>query len=184
MFMEKLYSIFVIPITCMLFFSCSVEAMQDKLSIEGEHGYDFRESRTAWKNLKKENGNSYEYMILEQSWTGHGSETTIEVQEGKVRGRYYVAFIISNEDGSKTITDTYEERSKKEIGSHSLGAPPYTIDDLYRTCLSKYLTVDHEANNVFFETNEEGVMMLCGFVPIGCQDDCFKGIRISFFAWK
>lgn len=182
--MEKLYPIFVIPITFMLFFSCSVEAMQDKLSVEGEHGYDFKESKAAWRNLKKENGNSYVYVVLEQSYTGQGSETIIEVEKGKVTSRKYNSFVISDEDGTKSITDSYEETSKKEIGSHTLGAPPYTIDDLYRTCLSKYLTVDHEANRVFFETNEEGVIMLCGYVPIGCQDDCFRGIRISEFHWK
>lgn len=182
--MEKLYSIFVTPIILMLFYSCNVEAMQEKLSVEGEHGYDFRESKTAWRNLKKEHGNSYVYTILEQSWTGHGSETTLVVDEGKVKERHYVEFIISDEDGSKSITDSYKETSKKEIGSHSSGAPPYTIDDLYRTCLSKYLTVDHDANEVFFETDEDGVMMLCGYVPNGCQDDCFRGIRISEFSWR
>lgn len=182
--MEKCFSIFMLPVTCMLFFSCSVGAMQDKLSIEGEHGYDFRESRTAWKDLKKENGNSYVYTVLEQSWTGHGSETTIEVQKGKVKSRSYVAFTISDEDGSRSITESYEETSKKEIGSHSLGAPPYTIDDLYRTCISKYLTVDHDTNEVLFDTNEEGVITLCGFVPAGCQDDCYRGIRISSFSWR
>ena len=181
--MKKLYIIFLLPVTCFLFFSCSADAMQSKLNVEGEHGFDFRESRTAWKNLKKQNGNSYAYTILEQSFTGHGSETTIEVEEGKVRARFYIAFIISDEDGTKSITDRYEEITKKDIGSHSLGAPPLTIDKLYSTCLSKYLTVDHEANEIYFETNEEGVMMLCGFVPVGCQDDCYRGIRISEFHW-
>ena len=158
--------------------------MQEKLSVEGEHGFNFQESKSAWKKLKKEHGNSYVYTVLEQSWTGHGSETTIEVEKGKVKGRSYIAFTISDEDGSRSITDRYEERSRREIGSHSLGAPPYTIDDLYSTCISKYLTVDHKANEVFFETNEEGVLMLCGFVPVGCQDDCYRGIRISSFSWK
>ncbi|SOC80382.1 hypothetical protein SAMN06296241_1931 [Salinimicrobium sediminis] len=180
--MKKLYLIFVLPVAFM-FVSCSADAMQSILDIEGEHGYDFRESRAAWKDLKKEHGNSYAYTILEQSFTGAGSETTIEVEEGKVKRRHYIAFIISDEDGSKSITDSYEEDTKKELGSHSLGAPPYTIDHLYSTCLSKYLTVNTDANEIFFETNEVGVMMLCGFVPIGCQDDCYRGIRISEFHW-
>lgn len=182
--MEKFYSNLMLPLIYFLLFSCSVEAMQEKLSVEGEHGYDFRESRAAWKKLKKENGNSYLYTVLEQSWTGAGSETTIEVEEGKVIARYFVAFEISDEDGSKHITESYEEKSRKDIGSHSLGAPAYTIDDLYRTCLSKYLTVHHETHEVFFETNEEGVLMLCGYVPVGCQDDCYRGIRISSFSWE
>ncbi|NJW53491.1 hypothetical protein [Salinimicrobium oceani] len=182
--MEKFYSILLLPLSFLLLSSCSVDAMQDKLMLEGEHGFDFRESRAAWKELKRQNGDSYLYSILEQSWTGVGSETTIEVEKGKVKRRYFIAFVISEVDGSKEITDRYEETTKKEIGKHSLGAPPYTIDDLYHTCISKYLTVDHDANEVFFETTEEGLMILCGFVPIGCQDDCYRGIRISHFEWK
>lgn len=181
--MEKL-STMLVTCTFMLLVSCSVDAMQDKFAVEGEHGFNFKESKSAWKELKKKNGNSYEYTVLEQSWTGHGSETIIVVKNGKVTSRHYTAFEISDEDGTKNITDSYEENQKREIGSHSSGAPPYTIDKLYNTCLSKYLTVDHEANNVYFETNEQGVMMLCGYEPIGCQDDCFKGIRISEFRWK
>lgn len=184
MLMEKIYTILMLPLFLFLMFSCSMDALQENIQIEGEHGYNFRESKAAWDELKRKNGNSYEYTILEQSWTGTGSETTIDVEKGRVIGRYYLAFEISDEDGSKEITDSYEETSKKEIGSHSLGAPPHTIDDLYKTCISEYLIVDPDSNEVYFETNEEGVMILCGFVPIGCQDDCYRGIRISAFSWK
>lgn len=180
--MEKMYTLIVLPFV-LFFFSCSMDAIQENLTIEGEYGYDFRESKAAWDDLKKENGNSYKYTILEQSWIGTGSETTMEVLKGRVVARYYVAFEISDEDGTKTITDSYEETSMKELGRHSLGAPPFTMDELYRTCISKYLVADPDANEVFFETNEEGIMMLCGFVPLGCQDDCYRGISISFFSW-
>ena len=124
--MEKYYTFLLLPLIFFLFYSCSIDTMQEKLSVEGEHGFNFQESKSAWKKLKKEHGNSYVYTVLEQSWTGHGSETTIEVEKGKVKGRSYIAFTISDEDGSRSITDRYEERSRREIGSHSLGAPPYT----------------------------------------------------------
>jgi hypothetical protein len=182
--MEKIYLTTFLPFTFVLLLSCSMDALQENLTIEGEYGYDFRESKLEWDKLKKKNGNSYEYTILEQSWTGAGSETTIDVEKGRVIGRFYVAFQISDEDGSKTVTDSYEETSKKEIGSHSLGAPPHTIDDLYKSCISEFLIADPDANEVYFDTNEEGIMTLCGYVPHGCQDDCYRGITISRFSWK
>lgn len=182
--MEKIYLFALLPFTLFLMFSCSVETLQENLTIEGEHGYNFRESKAEWDVLKKKNGNSYSYTILEQSWTGAGSETTIIVEKGKVVSRNYIAFVISDEDGHKEITDSYEEKSRKEIGKHSSGAPPHTMDDLYKTCISQYLVVDPDANQVYFETNVEGVMMLCGFVPAGCHDDCYRGIRISHFSWR
>lgn len=182
MHMEKIYTLVFLPFF-LLVISCSLDSIGEHFE-DTERNLEFRESRAEWRKLKKKNGNSYEYTILEESWTGVGSETTIHVQKGKVIGRYYVAFIISEEDGSKEITETYEETSRKEIGNHAAGAPPYTMDDLYRTCLTDYLRLDDDTNVIYFETNEEGVMNLCGFVPVGCQDDCFRGIRISSFSWK
>ncbi|WP_156877193.1 hypothetical protein [Salinimicrobium terrae] len=180
--MEKIYSVTLLPFIFLLFFSCSVEDLQENLAVEGEYGYNFRESKAEWDRLKKKNGNSYVYTILEQSWTGFGSETTIEVEKGKITARHYIAFEIS-EEGDKKITESYEE-FKNDIGKHNLGAPPYTMDDLYKTCLSHYLIADPDTHEILFETNEEGIMTLCGFVPQGCQDDCFRGIRISYFTWK
>ncbi|WP_156879152.1 hypothetical protein [Salinimicrobium xinjiangense] len=182
--MEKIYPLMSLPLILLLLFSCSIDALEENLNIEGEHGYNFRESKAAWDQLKKKNGNSYEYTILEQSWTGHGSETTLLVEKGKVKGRYYIAFLISDEDGSKTITDSYEEILKKDIGKHEPGAPPFTMDDLYKSCISEFLIADPDTNEVYFETDEVGIMILCGFVPIGCQDDCYRGIRISNFSWR
>ena len=182
--MEKNYNLIMLPFILFLVFSCSMESVRENLLIEGEHGFNFTESKSQWDELKKRNGNSYEYTLLEQSWTGVGSETTITVEKGKVVGRDFVAFVISEEDGTKEITDTYKEESKKEIGTHSLGAPPQSIDDLYKTCVSEYLIADPDSNTVYFDTNEEGIIALCGYVPVGCGDDCFKGIVISHFAWK
>ena len=133
--------------------------------------------------MKAENGNSYFYVFLEQSFAGFGSETKITVNRGKVISRHYEAFEISEEDGVKTITFSYAEEFKKDLGKHPDGAEPVTMDQLYRSCVAQYLIADPDANEVYFDTNEEGVMMLCGFVPIGCQDDCYKGITLSEFSW-
>ena len=182
--MEKNYTLMTLPFILFLVLSCSIESVRENLLIEGEHGFNFRESKSQWDELKKRNGNSYNYTMVEQSWTGVGSETTIHVEKGKVVARYFIAFIISEEDGTKEITDTYSEESKKDLGKHSLGAPPYSIDDLYKTCVSKFLIADPDYNTVYFDTNEEGVIALCGYVPVDCGDDCFKGLVISHFAWK
>ena len=181
--MEKNYDLLMLLFLLLTFFSCSIEAVRENLLLEGEYGYNFRESKSQWDKLKREHGNSYEYTLMEQSWTGHGSETTMKVENGKVVARYFEAFIISDEDGSKKITDSYREESKKEIGSHEEGAPPLSIDDLYKTCLAEYLIFDPGANMVYFETTKDGIIALCGYVPTGCADDCFQGLKISYFSW-
>lgn len=175
----KLWGLFVIVFVLS---ACSLEALKDNLVVTGESGYNYRDSRKQWMRLKAEHKNSYQYSILELSFTNNGSETTITVKNGKVTARDYEAFLISEEDGSRTILSTYSEE-KKDLGTHTEGAPPVTIDDLYDTCLAKYLTVDPETNTVYFDTNESGVISLCGFVPDLCQDDCFVGFDISGFSW-
>jgi hypothetical protein len=182
--MEKNITLLTLPFICFLILSCSMETVRDNMLVEGENGFNFVESKAQWKDLKKKNGNSYEYTIREQSWTGVGSDTRILVTRGKVTARYFTAFQMSDEDGSIEYTGGYEEVDKKDIGTHEEGAPPINIDGLYQTCLSKYLVVDPDSNTVYFDTNEEGVISLCGYVPIGCVDDCFEGINMSHFAWR
>lgn len=180
--MKKTYTILIIPLIVMLLIACSAETVHENVNKEGEYGFNFRESKHEWDRLKTRNNNSYTYTLLEQSFTGIGSETTIVVKKGKVVERHYEAFEIS-EDGIKSITYTYSEVSKKELGQNSEGAEPVTMDKLYRSCIAQYLVADPDANEIYFETNEEGVMVLCGFVPHGCQDDCYRGISISKFSW-
>lgn len=181
--MKKTYTTLIFPLISLLLISCSVETVRENANIEGEYGFNFKESKHEWDKLKTRNGNSYFYVFLEQSFAGFGSETKITVNRGKVVSRHYEAFEISEEDGSKIITFSYAEESKKDLGKHAEGALPLTMDELYRSCIARYLIADPYTNEVFFETNEEGVMILCGFVPNGCQDDCYRGITISEFSW-
>ncbi|MGB7843176.1 MAG: hypothetical protein WBL21_10315 [Salinimicrobium sp.] len=175
----KLWGIFVV---IFVLNACSIQDLKKNLVVTGESGYNFTESRKQWVRLSAEHKNSYSYSILELSVTNNGSETSITVKNGKVTARDYEAFLISEEDGSRTILSTYSEK-KNELGKHAEGASPVTIDDLYETCLADYLVVDTEANTVYFDTNETGVISLCGFVPNLCQDDCFVGFDISSFSW-
>lgn len=181
--MEKSYIYWTLPFVFILFISCSIESVRTNVDKEGEHGFSFRESKHQWDKLKAKNGNSYTYTFLEQSFTGAGSETTIEVQKGKVVARHFEAFEILD-DGSRVVLYTYQETSNKELGTHPEGTAVLTMDELYRTCISQYLIADPEANEIYFETNEQGVMMFCGYVPYGCHDDCYIGISLSHFSWK
>jgi hypothetical protein len=151
-------------------------------TLKGRNGVPYKESLAIWNELKKNNGNSYQYITSMGSWTGYGSETTLKVENGVVTSRVYTAFKIDGSNGQKEILDTYTE-TIAELGSHNKGAAPLTIDDLYNSCAGEYLKVDRENNTLYFEAELDGVMTLCGFVPNGCMDDCFRGVRINSFTW-
>ena len=163
--------------------ACSIDALRENLVVTGESGYNYTQSRKLWIKLRTAHKNTYRYSILELSVSNYGSETTITVEKGKVTAREYEYFAISEVDGSRIVISTYSEE-KKDLSTHSEGAPPVTIEDLYDTCLGEYLSVDPDGNTIYFDTNDAGVISLCGYVPNLCQDDCFVGFDISFFSWN
>lgn len=171
----------------LLFFVVILMACEkDKLSVlttfKGENGLTYNESLKQWNELKEINGNSYIYQTTFLSWTGFGSITELKIEEGVVTSRTYQEFKTNETDRKREIIDIYTE-TKTNLGSHEEGASPLTIDDLYHSCASEYLTIDSKNNTLYFETDTDGLMTLCGFVPDGCMDDCFRGVKINSFEW-
>lgn len=168
----------------MILMSC--ENSNDKLSVlttlKGESGLTYNESLTQWSELKNLNGDSYIYQTTFISWAGFGNITELKIESGIVTSRTYQGFITNEANGQKEIIETYTE-TLTNLGSHEKGASPLTIDDLYNSCASEYLTVDLENNTLYFETELDGLMTLCGFVPNGCMDDCFRGVEINSLEW-
>jgi hypothetical protein len=182
----KTNGLMLVPILMgMILMSCEKNS-DDKLSalttLKGESGLSYNESLTQWKELKNENGNSYMYQTTITSWTGFGSITELKVEEGIVTSRVYQAFETNETNGEREVFDSYTE-TKTDLGSHDEGAKPLTIDELYHSCASEFLSIDKENNTLYFETEVNGLMTLCGFVPDGCMDDCFRGVSINSFEW-
>lgn len=163
-------------------YSCTTELFVPNLLVTGENGYNFMQSQKEWKKLKKRHKESYRYTVLEQSFTGFIGETTMTVLKGEVVSRKYEAFMMSENDGIKELVSSYFEE-KEQLGSHSEGWPPVDLDELYKDCGSEYLRVDPETHTLYFDTNEEGVISLCGNVPDLCGDDCYNGFNIPNFEW-
>ena len=176
---------FLLLIFVVILMACE-KSNDDKLSVlstlKGENGFTYNESLKQWTELKDINGNSYIYQTTFVSWTGFGSITELKIEEGIVTSRVYQEFKTNETNGQREIIDTYTE-TKTNLGSHDKGAYSLTIDDLYNSCASEYLTVDKENNTLYFETELDGLMSLCGFVPEGCMDDCFRGVKINSFKW-
>lgn len=148
----------------------------------GESGLSYNVSFDHWTALKQQNGNSYRYQTSFTSWVGFGNVTEIEVENGVVISRTYREFEMDEQTGQSDTVEVYIENSVS-IGTHQEGTEPVTIDELYTSCASDYLTVDQKTNKIYFETGDGGLMTLCGYVPNNCADDCFSGIRINAFDW-
>lgn len=175
---------FLLPVCAfvLLYISCDREAIPPALDVQGESGYTYSESKSKWLQMKKEKGDSYNYKVQEISWTGHGNNTLITIVNGKAVARTYQEFFMDPDTGSIENGYGYSE-TKVDLGKNEAGARPWTIDHLYSICLAEYLVVDDESNTIFFDTDEEGILTSCGFVPDDCADDCFTGITLVQFNW-
>jgi hypothetical protein len=149
----------------------------------GEKEMSYEASLANWNELKEINGNSYVYQRSFRSWTGYGYDTELWVENGVITKRVYEEYHQEwGPNTPRTILDSYIETGA-DLGSHLKGDDILTIDDLYKACYSKYLIADTENNTMYFRTENNGMMTICGYVPNNCADDCFIGIRISAFKW-
>ena len=160
----------------------NIDNLSTLTDLNGETGLSYEESLNKWTDLKNDNGRSYIYQTDIISFTGSGSTTEIKVINNSVVSRVHQSFTINSETGERTITNTYSE-NEAALGTNEEGAAPLTIDELYDSCASDYLVVDQENNTIYLQTEVNGLLTLCGFVPNNCADDCYNGVSIKAFDW-
>jgi hypothetical protein len=135
-------------------------------------------SRKAWQAYKANINNSYSYSVYFGSWTGSFRDTKITVQNGKVTERMFIAGDREPNSTQQHITITWTETGT-QIGTHDdYAAKPLTLDQVYAKAPSM-LNVSSKDNDKYFEVDSNGLISSCGYVPKGCQDDCFRGIQIK-----
>jgi hypothetical protein len=143
--------------------SCEKEELQYKKQ--------FEKSYRTWLDFKTASGNSYRYKLSGSSWNGFSWKATITVTDGKVTQRYFR----SEYEGQ--ITEWTE--NENETGSHdAFPAPPLTLDEIYGNARNEWL-IKRAGAQLFFETDNNGLISLCGYVENDCADDCFTGVRIT-----
>jgi hypothetical protein len=163
-----------------LFLICTLLAACHKSNLNFHD--DFEDSRNAWLSFKQKNANSYVYEVVSGSWTGVGSETIITVKAGKVTQRYFKMFVPATYQASIPADKLEWTETENEIDTHpptSGAAASLTLDQVYEKARTEWLPKRSKAK-AYFETKNDGMISDCGYVPDGCQDDCFIGISIAF----
>jgi len=135
---------------------------------------EYNASLKAWKDLKP---STYTYVVHSYSeLTDVESITTTTVNNDKVVRRAY--WFRDNFNFSNKIT-TWVEDTPGTIGTHKEGFVPINLDNVYAQCRSNILIQDQVENELYFETENDGLISRCGFFPINCVDDCFRGVIIA-----
>ncbi|QHS62242.1 hypothetical protein [Chitinophaga agri] len=165
--------IYVYPVLLLIICSLFIACKKDM-----EYADNFHTSERVWSNFKASAGNSYSYMVTTGSWTGTVTETVLTVRNGQVVARSYVHKEREGTGPQLVVLAQWEENNT-DLGSHQEGAKPFTLDDIYAQAKSDWLKKRGDAKT-YFETLNGGMISLCGYVPDGCADDCFRGITIGY----
>lgn len=156
----------------LLCFACKKEKDLDQLQT----------SERVFENFKASSKNSYRYVSTQITTIGINptyNETTITVTNGKITGREYAVYPITAINSTTRVAQFSFAESGSTVGTHAEGAPLLTLDDIYTKAQTEWLSVDTSKYNITFKTDNNGMISVCGYSPIGCQDDCFRGINIK-----
>ncbi|MEO7212370.1 hypothetical protein [Mucilaginibacter sp.] len=139
---------------------------------------DYDKSYSAWLSFKKSSNNSYSYIAYGGSWVGTHAESKITVQNGKVVARDFV-FSHYAQGSTNLIVDSTWAESGVTLNTHENGFDALTLDQVYAKAKSEWLNVNKDANYIYFETANEGMISTAGHFPKNCADDCFTGIKMK-----
>ena len=137
------------------------------------------DSYKKWVAFKQQHNNSYSYIAYNSSVFGGYSETKITVTNGKVTARDYLMGIYKPNTTILDIKVTWVE-NEASLNTHpNSAADVLSLDQIYTKARTVWLKADKKNNDVYFEANNNGILSEAGYVPHGCQDDCFNGIHIK-----
>ncbi|HTD97963.1 MAG TPA: hypothetical protein VK668_01700 [Mucilaginibacter sp.] len=139
----------------------------------------YNDSYSAWVSYKNNVGNNYAYTVAWGSFFGFGAELKTNVSNGKVVSRDYTAYTYAQNSSVKTVSKQWHEDGAALNTHPNDAAEALTIDGVYLKAKNVWLKADPKTNDIYFETKNNGIISSCGYVPKGCQDDCFNGIHIT-----
>lgn len=157
---------------------CVLSALSCKKSEEALYKSELDKSYQVWLKFKSESKNNYEYTQSYDSWTGTNTNIKITVRNGGVVERSYEIFVREIGNSEPVLKESWAEDAAS-LNSHIIGLPIYTLDQVYEQAKQVWLNVSPKENDIYFEAKNNGMISSAGFVPKGCQDDCFRGIRIT-----
>jgi hypothetical protein len=163
----------------MLVIMVAVSCKKDSIGRQSE----YQTSYLAWVRYKQHVNNSYTYVVSQSSWTGYATETTIRVMNGQIASRVYKAYQLvrngTNPPVNTLVKGWTEDSTTLNTHGPYEGAALLTLDEVYAKAKLVWLAADSKENDIYFEANNNGLISSCGYVPNGCQDDCFTGISIT-----
>lgn len=140
---------------------------------------DYDKSFSAWSDFKNSSHNAYSYVAYSTSVFGRYTETKITVQKGSITSRAFLSGFYTPNTNTLITTKTWTEDASSLNMHGSEGFELLTLDQVYQKAKTVWLKADPKQNDIYVEYKNNGLISSAGFVPKGCQDDCFNGVSIK-----
>jgi hypothetical protein len=138
---------------------------------------NFDTSLQTWETFKTSANNSYVYTTKSQGWID--DSTRITVANGKVTNRDYFIFVHEPAtNAGKRVASLQWKETTTDLGSHNEGFNAYTMDQVYDKAKTVWLAADKKVYDLYFETNNAGIISLVGNKS-KTVEDTFAGIAIT-----
>ncbi len=139
----------------------------------------YDKSYDKWLLFKNSSHNSYTYTVDHGSVFGGYSATVFIIKNGLIVSRKFSTGRFKPDTDSLIVQKTWTEDANSLNTHGTEGDDLLTLDDIYNKTKTVWLRADESQNDIYFETRNDGLISLAGFVPKGCQDDCLNGITIK-----
>ena len=125
-------------------------------------------SMVKWTKQKAVWNNSYLFVVISGGKAaGFRSERTVYVRNGEI---IKVADVRVNYKTNTSSRRLYTRAERKKTG---------TLDSFYAYAITKVAPLSPKDKDIFFRTDDNGLIALAGSAIKGCEDDCFTGYNIS-----
>ena len=135
----------------------------------GFSGISVADSYEKWVELKEGHGATYEYYYSFVSWVGRLVIYDVLVIDDSPA--YAIITTYENDEGTKKLLEQTTVQGN-ELNFRN-------IESIYRFAQDSVLTKDSSENTIYISVFENGLLEYCLYVPIGCADDCSRGVEID-----
>ena len=84
---------------------------------------------------------------------------------------------ISSSFGNEIIDKLQWVENKEDLGNNGNAEQLMTLEQIYDKAKNDWIT-KRPNSQIYFEAKNNGLISTAGYVPDGCMDDCFVGIKI------
>lgn len=155
-------------------FSCSPEE-------DFNYQSDLESSQASWLEFKESSNNSYKYVVSKGSvFTSYGWETTITVLNGVIIERDFKYTSGAEDFIPEDQLEWTENEHQINSLDHQYTSAFYalTLDEVYEKAKREWL-IKRKGAISYFESENNGLISICGYSKKGCMDDCFVGVIVK-----